>query len=78
MITTMEKLKKGEQAVVHDILGGRAARIRLGHLGIHPSDKVRVIRSGYRGGPVLIEVHGSEVGLGNGMASKVEVEIEAR
>jgi len=27
------------------------------------------------GGPVLIEIHGTEVGIGHGMAEKIEVEV---
>lgn len=76
MITTLEKLKDGDQAVVRDIKGGHGIRQRLSHLGLHPQDKIEVIRSGYVGGPVLIEVHGVEVGIGHGMAEKVEVEIQ--
>jgi Fe2+ transport system protein FeoA len=76
MITTLEKLKPGHVAVVREIKGGHGMRQRLGNLGIHPSDEIQVIRSGFFGGPVLIEVHGAEVGLGQGMAEKIEVEIE--
>jgi ferrous iron transport protein A len=76
MITTLEKLKDGDQAVVRDIKGGHGIRQRLSHLGLHPEDKIEVIRTGYFGGPVLIEVHGAEVGIGHGMAEKVEVEIQ--
>jgi Fe2+ transport system protein FeoA len=76
MITTLEQLKDGDQAVVLEISGGYAVRQRLSHLGLHPQDKIEVIRSGYFGGPVLIEVHGVDVGIGHGMAQKVRVEIQ--
>ncbi|MBN1102905.1 MAG: ferrous iron transport protein A [Deltaproteobacteria bacterium] len=76
MITTLEKLKAGETAIVTDILGGRTVRNRLNGLGLHPSDKVRILRNGFFGGPLLIEVHGIEVGIGRGMAEKIQVEIE--
>jgi Fe2+ transport system protein FeoA len=76
MIITLEKLKDGDQAVVQDIKGGHGIRQRLSHLGLHPQDKIEVIRSGYVGGPVLIKLHGMEVGIGHGMAEKVEVEIQ--
>lgn len=76
MVTTLEKLRSGREAAVMDIRGGRGVRQRLGNLGVHMGDRVRVLRSGSLGGPVLIQVHGFEVGLGNGMASKIEVEAE--
>ena len=76
MITTIEKLKGGDIATVSDIKGGRTVRNRLNGLGLHPSDKIRVVRNGFFGGPMLIEVHGIEVGIGRSMAEKIEVEIE--
>jgi ferrous iron transport protein A len=75
MNTTLEKLRKGDSAVVRQINGGYLIRRRLGGLGVHPQDRFRVRRSGYLGGPVLIEIHGAEVGIGHGMAEKIEVEV---
>ena len=75
MITTLEKLKNGDKAVIRDINGGYGVRQRLSRLGLHPRDTIQIIRSGYVGGPVLVEIHGSEVGIGLGMAEKIEVEV---
>lgn len=75
MITTLEKLEKGNLAVVRQIRGGHRIRQSLGRLGLHPEDKLEVLRSGFLGGPVLIEIHGTEVGIGHGMAEKIEVEL---
>lgn len=78
MITTLDKMRSGEKAVVKNILGGHDLRRRLGNLGIHPGDELEVIRSGFFGGPLLVRIHGAEIGLGRGMAEKIEVESEAR
>lgn len=78
MITTLEKLKDGESAVIRDIKGGHTVRQRLSRLGLHPRDPIQIIRSGYVGGPVLVEIHGAEVGIGLGMAEKIEVEVPDR
>ena len=75
MITTLEKLERGRLAVVKQIHGGHRIRQSLGRLGVHPQDKLKVLRSGFLGGPVLIEIHGAEVGIGHGMAEKIEVEL---
>jgi len=75
MTTTLEKLEKGAQAVVKQIHGGHRIRQSLGRLGVHPQDKLKVLRSGFLGGPVLIEIHGAEVGIGHGMAERIEVEL---
>ena len=76
MITTLDRLKGGDVAVVRDIQGGRNVRQRLSRLGVHPTDKIRVIRNDFLGGPLLMEVHGIEVGMGRGMAQHIEVEVE--
>jgi ferrous iron transport protein A len=75
MITTLEKLKEGLPAVVKQVYGGHKIRQRLGGQGIHAGDSLRVLRTGFLGGPVLIEIHGTEVGIGHGMAEKIEVEV---
>lgn len=75
MITTLEKVKEGMLAMVKEVHGGHKIRQRLGGLGIHVDDRLRVLRTGFLGGPVLIEIHGTEVGIGHGMAEKIEVDV---
>jgi len=75
MITTLEKLKEGLPAVVKQVHGGHKIRQRLGGLGIHVDDSLKVLRTGFLGGPVLIQIHGTEVGIGHGMAARIEVEV---
>ncbi len=74
MTRTLNQLKSGETALIKEIKGGHAVRHRLGRLGLHPSDRIRLVRNGFFGGPVLIEVHGTKVGIGLAMAEKIEVE----
>ena len=57
-----------------EVLGGKGIRQHLSTHGIHAGDIVLVKRSSAWGGPILIEVHGSEVALGSGVASRVQVE----
>ena len=75
MIMTLEKLKEGMPAVVKQVHGGHKVRQRLGGLGIHVNDTLKILRTGFLGGPVLIQIHGTEVGIGHGMAEKIEVEV---
>ena len=75
MITTLNFLKEGSQATIREIQGGSHVRRRLNNIGIHPDDPIQVLRSGYVGGPMIIKVHGVEVGIGQGMAEKIEVEV---
>lgn len=70
---TLDVVEKDKEMVVMTIEGGWGARHRLNRLGIHPGDTIVVKRSGMMRGPIHIRVHGMEVALGRGMASKVVV-----
>jgi ferrous iron transport protein A len=68
------KLKEGEEAVIVSILGGRMATKRLADLGLSPGIKIKVLRKAPFFGPVEIEIRGSTLVLGQGLAAKVLVE----
>jgi ferrous iron transport protein A len=74
MSTTLDKVYEDKNATVIDIQGGQRIRQRLGQMGIHPGDIITILRYGALRGPILIEIHGSQVALGRGIASKVIVE----
>jgi ferrous iron transport protein A len=71
---TLDQVYENKKAKVIDIQGGAGVRQRLGQMGIHPGDIVTILRFGALRGPILIEVHGSQVALGRGIASRVIVE----
>jgi ferrous iron transport protein A len=74
MPTTLDQIYENKKATVIDIKGGQGIRQRLGEMGIHPGDIVTILRYGALRGPILIEIHGSQVALGRGIASKILVE----
>jgi ferrous iron transport protein A len=74
MSTTLDQVNENKKATVIDIRGGQGIRQRLGQMGIHPGDTITMLRIGALRGPILIEVHSSQVALGRGIASKVIVE----
>ena len=56
------------------VRAGRRAVGRLADLGFTPGSMVRVLKS-FGSGPLLIEVKGSRIALGRGLAMKVLVEV---
>lgn len=74
MSMTLDQVYENKKATVIDIQGGQRVRQRLGQMGIHPGDVITILRYGALRGPILIEIHGSQVALGRGIASKVIVE----
>jgi ferrous iron transport protein A len=74
MPTTLDQINENKKAKVIDIQGGAGIRQRLSQMGIHPGDIITMVRYGALRGPLLIEIHGSQVALGRGIASKVIVE----
>ncbi|WP_456342602.1 FeoA family protein [Thermovibrio sp.] len=65
---------EGKEVRVREIKGGKRALERLSSLGIYPGAKLEVLNT--KGGPVLVKVGESRIGLGFGIASKVFVEEE--
>jgi len=74
MAITLDQIYENRKSKVIDIQGGAGIRQRLGQMGIHPGDEIIILRYGALRGPILIEVHGSQVALGRGIASKIIVE----
>ncbi len=74
MPTTLDQIYEDRKAKVVDIQGGAGIRQRLSQMGIHPGDMITMVRYGVLRGPLLIEIHGSQVALGRGIASKIIVE----
>lgn len=59
------------EVTVRSIQCGEGCRARLASLGITPGVRIRVLRNA--GGPLLLEVRGSRLALGRGIASKILV-----
>jgi len=67
-------LTPGQEAQVRAVVGpGRGLRLRLGSLGIRPGAVVRLISLGAGHGPILLEVDGTRVALGRGLARRILV-----
>jgi len=74
MPTTLDQVDENRKAKVIDIQGGQGIRQRLSQMGIHHGDTITILRYGALRGPILIEIHGSQVALGRGIASRIIVE----
>ncbi len=62
----------GEVVRIADVRGGRGLTRRLADMGLLPGTVIRVINSQMRG-PVVVEVKGTRLALGHGMAHKILV-----
>jgi len=73
-IISLVKLNEGKEAKVVSVMGGQMANKRLADLGLTPGIKIKVLNKAPLFGPVEIEVRGSKLVLGQGLAAKVLVE----
>ena len=71
---TLGMLSGGGRFRVISISGGRGVRQRLAQLGIYPGSIITVYNLGNWRGPLLVEVAGSRIALGRGMARRIEVQ----
>lgn len=74
MITTLDRIRSKRNVKVVDVIGGWGLQRHLSQLGIHPGDILTVLRHAAMGGPILIMIHGSQIAIGRGMASRITVE----
>lgn len=73
---TLDSVDVRRQARVIVIDGGHGIRAHLNTLGIHVGDWLTVVERAPFRGPVLVEVNGTRVAIGRGIASKVRVDVE--
>jgi len=70
---SLNELEDGQRANIISVLGGKMLTKRLADLGITSGTEVKVIRRTLFSGPVQVEVAGSRLVLGWGLASKIVV-----
>ena len=66
--------KEGQKVTVVSILGGQMAVKRLSDLGLTPQTEIKIVKKIPYRGPIEIEVRGSNIVVGRGLASKILVE----
>ncbi|MCK4598937.1 ferrous iron transport protein A [Candidatus Bipolaricaulota bacterium] len=68
----LSMVSSGELVQVIAINAGRGLRRRLASMGLTPGVQVRVINS-QRPGPVVLDLKGSRLALGHGIAHRIMV-----
>jgi Fe2+ transport system protein FeoA len=74
--TRLTDIDDGKIAVIVSIVGGKALTKRLADLGFTEGTEIRILRRTLFTGPVQVEVCGSKLVLGRGLASKIFVELK--
>ena len=64
---------QGKDVTISELQCGKKAAMRLNELGLVPKEKIRVINR-LPHGPIEVEVKGTKVAIGNGLAMKIVVE----
>lgn len=72
MVVPLLSLLPGDRGIVVDLRGGPNFRSRLYAMGLAPGAVVRVLEN-YPRGPLIVEVGGTRIALGKGMAARVFV-----
>jgi len=73
---TLDTVGVRREARVIMIDGGQRVSSYLNTLGIHIGDWLTVVQRAPFRGPVLVEIHGSRVALGRGIATKIRVDMD--
>lgn len=70
----LSRMAPGQEVTINDIGAGWGLRRRLAGLGIEIGAKVKIVSNGHPG-PVVIEIGGSPLSLGYGVARKIIVRV---
>lgn len=71
---SLVELKDGETGIIVSVHGGKMLTKRLADLGLTPGIEIKILRKTFFSGPVQVEVFGSRLVLGRGLAAKIMVE----
>lgn len=71
----LSMLSESRVAVIREIRAGRGLNRRLAEMGLVHGARIKLIKGGPPG-PVIVELNGSRLALGAGMAMKIIVEPE--
>lgn len=75
-VMSLTMLEDNQTGIIVTIQGGEKAAKRLADLGLTPGTEITVTGRTFFSGPVRIDVFGSKLVLGRGLASKIMVEIK--
>jgi Fe2+ transport system protein FeoA len=70
-IVVLTEMEDGQSGVVFKIEGGHILRSRLEALGLRQGKRIRKVSSSFMQGPLVIEVEGSSIAIGFGMANHI-------
>jgi ferrous iron transport protein A len=72
---SLADLENGQTGIIISMHDGKKASKRLADLGLKPGTEITVRSRTLFSGPVQIEVNGSKLVLGRGLATKIIVEL---
>jgi len=73
---SLADLENGQTGIIISMHDGKKASKRLADLGLKPGTEITVRNRTLFSGPVQIEVNGSKLVLGRGLATKIIVELK--
>ncbi len=68
----LSSLKPNEYGRIKEIISGNKANKRLYELGLYKNAIIKVVKNDF--GPIILNLSGTKLALGRGLASKVLVE----
>ena len=76
LITQLSNLKPDEKGKVKFIRGGKHSNKRILDMGLTPGTYLKMVNAAPFNGPVEVEVRGTSLALGRGLASQIFIEVE--
>ncbi len=64
----------GKPIIVHEIHGGKGVQSKLQALGVRVGVSVTKVSGSFAGGPIVLQVGGTQTALGRGLCKKIVME----
>ena len=72
----LSEMESGAVGRIIALHGGHGMRNRLHAMGLREGKELTKVSGVFGGGPVVVQVEGTQVAVGKGMASRIEVELD--
>ena len=74
METSLVDIGIGQSGLITQITGGHGQRRHLRSIGLREGKEIRIVTKQPVGGPIIVEMDGTRIAIGRGMAMHVLVE----
>lgn len=75
MEVSLDEMNIGQAGLITQITGGHGQKRHLRSIGFREGKNIKIITKQPVGGPIIVDMNGSQIAIGRGMAVRVLVNV---